>query len=390
MSWRWVPPAFSPVSLAGLLRGALSASGLPGSSDRTLVEELSRLFAASKVTLTDSGTSALAMAMRVAVPAGAPVALPAYSCIDLVTAAQGAGVKVRLYDLDPSTLSPDLASLRQTVQRGVGAIVLAPLFGYAVDVTGVSEIAAQAGIPLIEDAAQSAGAEFRGKRVGAFGTISILSFARGKGTTGGSGGALLVHDTSYHERADQVASSMAPAATGWSDVLKLSAQWILGRPSLYRIPSSMPGLRLGEMIYHAPHAPRQISRAACTVLDSAMALNDAEVASRRLRAQEIQALLMDGHSFSFIKSVTDSVAGFLRLAVLDMKGRAVPVPRLGILRGYPLTLDQHPMSRTVVVSGETAGRGARELRDQLFTLPVHSRMNARDVHEISAWFRLHS
>ena len=70
------------------------------------------------------------LALRALVPAGGTIAYPSYACIDLTTAALGANVRVRLYDIDPVTLSPDLDSLRAAVARGVDAIL------HAGDITG--------------------------------------------------------------------------------------------------------------------------------------------------------------------------------------------------------------------------------------------------------------
>jgi dTDP-4-amino-4,6-dideoxygalactose transaminase len=384
MTLRWVPPAHSPVRPVALVRGGLTAAGLAAAHESEVIDTLARRFGSGRITLTDSGTSALVLALKATVPRGEAVAFPAYCCIDLITAAQGAGVKVRLYDVDPATISPDLDSLRRAVQRGVSAVVIAPLFGYPVDVEGVGAIAAEAGIPVVEDAAQSAGSTFHGRRIGSFGALTVLSFARGKGTTGGSGGALLVRDSAYFESAGQLTSSLAGGSSGAADVVKLGAQWMLGRPSAYWLPSSIPALRLGEMIYHAPHPPRAISRAAASMLRAALEQDDAEVAVRRSHAAEIVA---GGESagFAFTSAIAGGAPGYLRLAIHDLTGKAVPAPRSGVLRGYPITLDEHEMSRGVLLDGEAAGAGARVLRDNLFTLPVHSRMTPADVRGITSW-----
>jgi dTDP-4-amino-4,6-dideoxygalactose transaminase len=156
-----------------------------------VAETLRERFGARDVILTDSGTSALILALRSLLPQGATIAYPAYACVDLTAVALRARMRVRLYDLDPATLSPDLDSVRAAIGRGVDAIVVAHLYGYPADVAGVEELAALHGIPVIEDAAQGAGGTVRGMRLGSLGDVSILSFGRGKGTTCGSGGALL-------------------------------------------------------------------------------------------------------------------------------------------------------------------------------------------------------
>ena len=118
--------------------------------------ELQRAFGASDVALVDSGTSALALALRASTPAGGVVALPAYACVDIGAAAIFAQLRVRLYDIDPVTLSPDLASVSRVLEAGVDSIVVAHLYGYPANVPGVAALAASHGVRVIEDAAQGA------------------------------------------------------------------------------------------------------------------------------------------------------------------------------------------------------------------------------------------
>src|SRR5262249_44483228 len=122
----------------------------------------------------------LVLAMRIAAGTSGVVGLPSYACVDLAAAALGAGVRVRLYEVDPATLSPDLDSVRRMISRGVSAIVIAHLFGYPSDVPAVRELADREGVPVIEDAAQGAGGSLHQTRLGALGELAVLSFGRGK------------------------------------------------------------------------------------------------------------------------------------------------------------------------------------------------------------------
>jgi hypothetical protein len=85
--------------------------------------------------------------------------------------------------------------------------------------------------------------------------------------------------------------------------------------------------------------------------------------------------------------VAGAQAGYLRFVVLDAEGHAAPSPRLGVLRGYPLTLEEHAPLRTALMPGESAGSGSRTLRDRLFTIPTHSLVVASDLARIEEWFR---
>src|SRR6266545_7201880 len=198
-AWRHLVPAHSPLSMAALLAGARAAAARNGGSARAeehVVELLKERYSAMAVLLTESGTAALTAALRGALRdrPGAAVALPAYACYDLATAADGAGVSVFLYDVDPHTLAPDLAQLRAALNQGAAAVVVVHLYGYPVDLAQVSAVAAETGAVVIEDAAQAAGAVVKDRPAGTQGSLTVLSFGRGKGLTGGSGGALLAND----------------------------------------------------------------------------------------------------------------------------------------------------------------------------------------------------
>src|SRR5205814_4557558 len=135
-----------PVAPRTLLGGISGAYGPSSQATETAIKMLCARFAASDALLTDSGTSALILALRALVRPGGTIAYPGYSCIDLTSAAVGAGTRVRLYDVDPRTLSPDLESLKSALHRGVDAIVVAHLYGYPADVQAVQELAESYGV----------------------------------------------------------------------------------------------------------------------------------------------------------------------------------------------------------------------------------------------------
>jgi dTDP-4-amino-4,6-dideoxygalactose transaminase len=386
MNWRYQPPALSPVAPTALLAGFAAAVGRSRTDNQASTDELRRRYDASDALLTDSGTSALVIALRALLPRGGTIAYPAYACVDLTAAALRAGVSVRLYDLDPMTLSPDLDSLRRTMKRGVDAILVAHLFGYPADVGAVKDLAEERGIPVIEDAAQAAGGTLRGTRLGALADVSILSFGRGKGTTAGSGGALLARTAGHAELTRVMSTRLDDGSPGTREVVALAAQWLLARSELYRFPASIPALKLGEMIFRAASEPRSISAAAAAILPFALRMEDQELSHRRARAKELLAMLRQTSGrLAPVHSVPGGEAGFLRLAFLDTIGDIRPNESVGAMRGYPLTLDQHKQLRPILAAGESAGAGAQRLRDRLFTAATHSRVSAADVGRFQQW-----
>jgi perosamine synthetase len=328
-------PVHSPVTVRGILAGAgMLASG--GAEARMrLTDTLRSRYQAADVLLTDSGTSALVLALRLSVPAGGTVAMPAYSCVDLAAAALRAGVRVRLYDLDPATLSPDVDDLERTVKRGVDAILVAHLYGFPANVREARRICESVGLPLIEDAAQGARATLDGKPVGAFGDLSVLSFGRGKGLNGGGGGALLGSEP-WRRLLSVGADSLGSGSRGVRNLATIGAQYLLGRPWFYWLPSSLPWLRLGEMVYHPANEPRALARAAAALVLDALRTSEQELAYRRARAKRLQGIIGQSRSLSVIQPVHGADPGYLRLPVLDRSGRA-PAPGCG----YPARLPRY-------------------------------------------------
>ena len=378
-------PVSSPVTLPGLLHGLRGALGVD--SSRLLAAELQARHGVAGVALCDSGTSALVLALRAAVPSGGTVAFPSYSCVDLAAAARFTNVRVRLYDLDPTTLSADLESLERTLQRGVDAVVAAHLYGYPADIPAMRQLARAHGATVIEDAAQGAGGRLAGQLVGAFGDLSILSFGRGKGTTGGRGGAVMAGDASWRARLEpQLRRIGAASGSGWGDLTRATAQWVLGRPMVYGLPAAIPGLRLGEMVYHPAHEPTPISRAAAAVVRAAMRLDHDEVACRRTRAAVLSDAARDGDGVVPIRPIAGADPGYLRYAVLA-GARHAPLPSLGIARGYPRALYEQVELRPQLIGNEREPLGGRHLRETLFTLPVHSLLTTRDLARLRRWLQ---
>ncbi len=387
MSLRRQLPAYTPVSWTALLTGVLTRPG-----DRRPLELLAGALrdelGARSVILTDSGTSALALAFRALAPAGrAPrVALPAYGCFDLVTAADGARAKVAFYDLDPATLSPDVDSLRAALGVGVDAVVVAHWYGIPADLESASREAATAGAVLIEDAAQGVGAFWRDRPAGATGALSVLSFGRGKGRGGAGGGALLLQPGAPAIRdLEPVDPPLRPARGSIRSLTALGGQLVLGRPSLYGIPSAIPQLGLGETRFRPPHEPAAMSASSAAVVASVRSLVEGDSRIRETWARAWSGRLAESAAVRSIAVSPEGRAGWLRYPMLARAIRHLDIEALarrGVLRGYPQTLDSLPgaVDRRLV---ESRFSGAETVVQGLITLPTHRFQTQEDV-EVSA------
>jgi dTDP-4-amino-4,6-dideoxygalactose transaminase len=370
-------PVHSPIP-----PGALLAAAWRGTRRRArglLAAELAARYPAEKVVLVGSGTQALQLALRAC--GAEEVALPAFTCYDVASAAIGAGARVRLYDVDPVTLSPDAASLESALRQGVRVVVVAPLYGVPVRWGEIEALAASYGARVIEDAAQGSGASWRGTPLGGLGTISVISFGRGKGWTGGSGGAVLLRGS-----ATLLPERVAAAGGGLRAWTGAAAQWAVGRPAIYVLPVSLPGLGLGETRYHAPAVPAGMPAAAAALALATRAASDAEAESRRENARLLLEALSGSPAAGTIHPPAGSVAGYLRLPLrlphgLDSFASPERALRLGVGRSYPTTLAElAPLQGSLV--GVSALPGAQQLARELVTLPTHSRLRAWERAEL--------
>ena len=388
-------PVYSPISLASLLSGWKSL--IAGSSDRATAairSAISDKFAADEILLTDSGTTALRLAIRGTCEARGKrlVALPAYGCYDLATAADGAGAEVVLYDVNPQTLGPNFESLTSALERDPAALVVAHLYGVPLDMDAVTQVAERRDVPVIEDAAQGHGATLEGRHLGSFGPHAVLSFGRGKGITGGGGGGLIATTQSSAAIVRNLAATLAPAPWGLRQLVVTSAQWALARPSLYQIPASIPLLSLGKTIYRRPTPPKVMSRTACSLLATNWDASETEAASRRATGKRLAKIIDECKYVDRIEVPFGSQPGYLRFPVL-VSVRVINdfasayARRLGIMSAYPKSLADLPGFGDRRVNRTDPLPGARFLADRLFTLPSHGKLTAADVRRLESWLR---
>jgi len=361
-----VPPVLSPLSAGAILTGFRAALRNDHGAAHRVARALESFHGSGRAILTDSGTTALTLAMRwcLASTGRAKVGLPAFCCYDLVTALHGAGAEVVFYDLDPATLGPDWDSLARALAERPAAVVVAHLYGLPVDMPRVMEMTEVTGVTVIEDAAQGSGATLNRRPLGSFGELAVLSFGRGKGVTGGHGGALLVN-AGWRGGSDD--TGLLPGARGTGEIIPLKAQWILARPSLYRIPASLPFLRLGDTVYRSPGPLARISAASAAVVERSWHQRGEEISARQQNADWLLGQGIDG----VITPIAGAVSGWLRLPVMARSDAQVAEQSLGAWRSYPVPLPALPQLHRASRPASDF-QGAQALAERLWTLPTHS------------------
>jgi dTDP-4-amino-4,6-dideoxygalactose transaminase len=151
-----------------------------------------------------SGSDALLLALlALGVGKGDKVLTVPYTFFATAGYIHHSGATPVFVDVDAATFNMDMNQVEHYLKNepGIRAIIPVHLFGGCADMDPLLEMAAARGIPVIEDAAQSIGAEYRGRRAGSMGVIGCFSFYPGKNLGAyGDGGILTTNDAALHDR----------------------------------------------------------------------------------------------------------------------------------------------------------------------------------------------
>lgn len=124
-----------------------------------------------------SGTDALVLALKaLGIGPGDEVILPPFTFFASASSVARVGAKPVFVDIDPLTFNIDPNQIEAKITPATRAVMPVHLFGQCCDMDAVGEIAADHGLFVVEDAAQSFGSEFKGKRCGTLGAVACMSF----------------------------------------------------------------------------------------------------------------------------------------------------------------------------------------------------------------------
>jgi len=157
----------------------------------------------SKVLLTTSCTHALEMAaLLLDIKPGDEVIIPSFTFVSAVNAFVLRGARPVFIDIRADTLNLDESQLERLITPRTKAIVVVHYAGVGCDMDTIMQVAGQRGIPVVEDNAHGLFGKYRGKYLGTFGCLATQSFHETKNFTCGEGGALLINDERYIDRAE--------------------------------------------------------------------------------------------------------------------------------------------------------------------------------------------
>lgn len=334
---------------AGIARVLAHGQYILGPEVAELEEKLTAYTGAKYCITCANGTDALQIAlMALGVGPGDEVITPGFTYIATAEAAAVLGAKPVYVDIDPRTYNLDPALLEAAITPRTKAIIPVSLYGQCADFDAINAIATRHGITVIEDAAQSFGASYKGRKSCNLSTIATTSFFPSKPLgCYGDGGAIFTSD-------DELAKVMRQIARHGQE--KRYHHVRVGMNS--RLDTLQAAILLPKL----------------EILDDELAAKQqvAETYARLLGEAGIQAPQVESHNFSAWAQYT------IRVHNRPTVQKALAEAGIPTAVHYPLPLNKQPAvadAEAVLPQGDLAA-------EQVISLPMHPYLSANDCAAI--------
>ena len=192
---------FEP-ALSNALHDVLqSTQFILGPQVQALEREVARFCGVEHGVALANGTDAIHLALRaLAIGPGHEVIVPSFTFIGSAEPVSYTGATPVFVDVEPDTFNLDVAAVERAITPRTRALVAVHLFGQCADLDRLQALCARRGVALVEDCAQSIGADWGGKRCGSVGAAGCLSFYPSKNLGAyGDGGMVVTRDARLAE-----------------------------------------------------------------------------------------------------------------------------------------------------------------------------------------------
>ncbi|HJQ51917.1 MAG TPA: DegT/DnrJ/EryC1/StrS family aminotransferase [Gaiellaceae bacterium] len=221
-------------------------------------EELASRCGVAHAIATSNGTTALHLALAVAsIGPDDEVIVPSLTFVATAAAVRYVGASPVLAESDTAHWCVDPEDVASRITPRTRALVAVDLYGHPADMNALAEIASEHDLVLVEDAAESLGADYRGRPAGGLGLLGVLSFYGNKLITTGEGGAVLTDDPTLAERARLLRDhAMDPKRRYWHGEIGFNyritnMQAALGVAQLERLDEFLERKRAIAAVYRA-------------------------------------------------------------------------------------------------------------------------------------------
>ncbi|HIE04746.1 MAG TPA: DegT/DnrJ/EryC1/StrS family aminotransferase [Candidatus Latescibacteria bacterium] len=274
---------------------------------------------------TTSGTTALQIALTAAgVGAGDEVIVPPYTFVATATAVLAVNAVPVFADIGRDTLNLDPEAVRRAVTEKTKAIIPVHFAGYPADMDELKEIAQEHGLTIIEDACHAWGTDYKGRKVGAIGSMGAFSFQASKNITSSEGGIILTDDEELADLCRSYSNCGRGKDRPWYE------HYILG--GNYRMTEFQASILLCQLARLDDQVTRRMESA--KVLDEGLR----EVEGIELLQQEPKGKRRSYHLYCF-RYVQEGFAGVPREKFIEaLNAEGIPAAP-----GYPFPLYRNPL-----------------------------------------------
>lgn len=298
-----------------------------------------------------SGTSALtAMHLALDIGPGDEVVVPSMTFISTATSVRHVGARPVFADIRPDTFTLDVESVARRLTPATRAVVAVHYGGQAADLAELRALADDAGIALLEDAAEAHGATYRGAPVGATGEMAMFSFTPTKNITTGEGGMVTTDDAALADRL-RLLRNHGQRTPGHHEVLGFN--WRMSE-----VHAAIGAVQLGRL--DAVLARKRVVAARLTdLLRASPAATPPVVAPDRDHVFMLYTVLLEG--------CRDAVAQGLAAAGIEARTYFPPAHRQPVFEG--------PVPDLPVTDWAY---------ERMLSLPAHPRLGDAQVDEVAA------
>ncbi len=310
-----------------------------------------------------NGTAAIHASLLAAdVGPGDEVILPSFTFVGAANAVMLSGASPVFADVDKETfcLRPD--SVEEALTGKTKAILPTDLYGYPADLKPILQLGKEKGITVIEDAAQAHGASYDGKRVGSIADMTVFSFYAAKNLTTGEGGMVTTNDDEYAQSLRMIRSH-GEQRPYWS-------------------------IRLGSN-YHMPEVAAAVGSAQLKKLPGFLEKrkHNAELATEKLSMSGKLILPREEgvrkHSWYVYTVRARGVNAAKRNKIVDK----LWAKNIEAAVYYSTPVHSTPFYRTSSLVRRGKLSETEKASRQVFSLPVHPRLNDNDIDYISETLR---
>lgn len=379
--------------------GAFSAASGPANP---LEDDFKKYLKTDFAKVTGSGAGALYLILEAlkGISAKKTVIIPSYICTLVPIAIHKAGLKVEVCDITGKDFNYDPIELERlcAADKDILAVIAAHIGGIPVDLDTIGRITAKHGIFMIEDCAQSLGAQYKARPVGRSGDFSFFSLCRGKGLTTYEGGVLVVNKEEFIAPVNAAIDRLVKERPflEWFKTLELFGYWLFYRPQLFWFVFNLPRdlwLAKGDKVrafqdYHTADFPvHGVSGARQGIAHAAFGRLGQEIAAQRNKALRLIGSIEKIDGVVVVKESPGDVATYPLLTVIfkdpESRDRALSVlqrARLGASIMYLHAITDYEYLEGIVPRKRS--EKGRSLAARAMTLSTSAYLKREDLDRI--------